>query len=148
MPRACLPPVSTEWHLHKALSHKQECWPSPETRPPALLSLPPKFDFPCLPPPCYLSPREALPTIPLLSRPFLSQPQEARQAGLEQGTEQMAWAQARELPGLALEPGVRCFQTPMMLPSPAGSAAQEHVHVGAVNGTVKTVPWLPGCRII
>lgn len=95
-----------------------------------------------------LSPQEALPVLPLLSRPSQSQPKEARQAGLEQGTEQMAWVQARELPGLALEVGIRCFQTPMMLPSPPSSAAKEHVHVGAVNRTVKTVPWLPGCGLI
>lgn len=77
------------------------------------------FDSLCLPPPCHLSPQEALPAPSLLSsRPSLTQPEEARQAGLEQGTEQMALAQATELPGLALEPGRRCFQTPMMFPSP------------------------------
>lgn len=65
------------------------------------------------------SPQEALPALPLLSRPSLSELKEARQAGLEQGSEQMAWVQVRELPGLALETGIRCFQTPMMLPFPA-----------------------------
>lgn len=34
------------------------------------------------------------------------------------------------------------------VPFPAGFAAKEHVRVGAVNGTVKTVPWLPGYRLI
>lgn len=95
-----------------------------------------------------LSPQEALPVLSLLSRPSQSQPKEVRQAGLEQGTEQMAWVQARELPGLAQELGIRCFQTPMMLPSPLSSATKEHVHVGAVNRTVKTEPWLSGCRLI
>lgn len=98
-----------------------ECKPSPEALPPAVLSSPSSYvyDSLCLPPPCHLSPQEALPAPSLLSsRPSLTQPEEARQAGLEQGTEQMALAQATELPGLALEPGRRCFQTPMMFPSP------------------------------
>lgn len=93
----------------------------PKGTAPAVLSSSPSYVYDSLSllPHCHLSPREALPAPSLLSsKPSLTQPEEARQAGLEQGTEQMALAQAIELPGLALEPGRRCFQTPMMFPSP------------------------------